>query len=533
MATRHRIDEAQYNLNQGDVEKYFNQITNIIEENSGVHDFKMISHDCSNTAAPFRSNAFTEFKLTDTAMDIVDISKGFITMKVSMDVLFLLEGSEQSALKTIPPVFFIGFKSAAHIIEIYNVFINGVMTNCKQNKSKHEQVITYNSKARSEKIARPGMYSPHENVQEMSECVCGAYLNPPAIENINRTTTITFDIVIQVDDLLPFSAFQYFPRYLCGDFVLQLSASITQNMVFCLVDHTTAIQNANDMEFGPNKVAEINKYFPKKQSFDHRFHQCGDYVMTMDPYSDAEGKLCKLTIIPSNLIVHNAKSYVHGFNIKSEAKQNIANMFSDKNLVIPAQWVDHYTFSQLPSTTNIRTNLHVSMFNACQIIMTFPNSGNQLTVSRNPHLEAIQCQVSDRIVPDKFFSTLDKAHAEMILESLNLDSLFEPAKELVESLTKDRGFCNSWSLKIRDDSDYMLVINLERYGNGCFCDGITDINVPVNFQANYINSTRNPHYYDMTGELHAHNINLFIVSDAFWVFNEQGGQFIKDINARY
>ena len=255
--------------------------------------------------------------------------------------------------------------------------------------------------------------------------------------------------------------------------------------------------------------------------------------MTMDPYSDAEGKLCKLTIIPSNLIVHNAKSYVHGFNIKSEAKQNIANMFSDKNLVIPAQWVDHYTFSQLPSTTNIRTNLHVSMFNACQIIMTFPNSGNQLTVSRNPHLEAIQCQVSDRIVPDKFFSTLDKAHAEMILESLNLDSLFEPAKELVESLTKDRGFCNSWSLKIRDDSDYMLVINLEQYGNGCFCDGITDINFPVNFQANYINSTRNPHYYDVAGELHAHNINLFIVSDAFWVFNEQGGQFIKDINARY
>ena len=121
----------------------------------------------------------------------------------------------------------------------------------------------------------------------------------------------------------------------------------------------------------------------------------------------------------------------------------------------------------------------------------------------------------------------------MILESLNLDSLFEPAKELVESLTKDRGFCNSWSLKIRDDSDYMLVINLERYGNGCFCDGITDINVTVNFQANYINSTRNPHYYDNTGELHAHNINLFIVSDAFCVFNEQGGQFIKDINTRF
>ena len=509
--------------------KYFTQLSNIIEENSGVHDFKMISHDCSNTAAPFHSNAFTQFKLTDTAMDIVDISKGFITMKVAMDVLFLFQNAGSTS-KTIPPVFFIGFKSASHIVEIYNVFLNGVLTNCKQNKSKHEQLITYNSKSRSEKLARPGMYSPHENVQQMSDCVCGAYIAAPSYENINKATRITFDVVIQVDDLLPFSAFQYYPRFLCGDLDLQLSASLAQNMVFCQVDHKYAIMNSS---IEANKATEIGKYDPVSCTYDHRFHQCGDYCQVLDPYSNDAGKLCQCTIIPTNLTVEQAKSYVHGFNVKSECKQNISKMFSDKNLVIPAQWVDHYTFSQLPSTTNIRTNLHVSMFNACQIIMTFPNTGNQLTVSRNPHLEAIQCQVSDRIVPDKFFSTLDKAHAEMILESLNLDSLFEPAKELVESLTRDRRYNDSWTLKVNDDSDYMLVINLERYGNGCFCDGITDINVPVNFQANYINSTRNPHYYTEGGELHTHNINLFIVSDAFWVFNEHGGQFIKDISSKF
>ena len=173
------------------------------------------------------------------------------------------------------------------------------------------------------------------------------------------------------------------------------------------------------------------------------------------------------------------------------------------------------------------------MCNACQVILTFPNTSNQLTVSRNPHLEAIQCQVSDRIVPDKFFSTLDKAHSEMILESLNLDSLFTAPDELIEALTRNRGRCLDWSLKLKDDGDYMLVINLERFGNGCFCDGITERNVPVNFQANFINSNKNPHYYDEGGDFHPQNINLFVVSDAFWVCNEGGCKFIKDMATDY
>ena len=203
-------------------------------------------------------------------------------------------------------------------------------------------------------------------------------------------------------------------------------------------------------------------------------------------------------------------------------------MFGDKNLVIPAQWVDHYTFSQLPTTNSIRTNIQTALFNACQVILTFPNSANQLTVSRNPHLESIQCQISDRIIPDKFFSTFDKAHAEMIISNLNMDSLFSAPDELIEALTKQRTIGGT-DLRHNDDSDYMLVFNLERFGNGCFCDGLTDNPVPINFQANFIDGTQNPHYYESGSGLKQHNVNLFIVSDAFWVCNRNGCQFVKDI----
>ena len=538
MSTRHRIDNAIRNVPMGDVEKYFSQISNIIETNSGTHDCKMISHDCNNTAVPVHGGQFTRFKLTDQAMDIVDISKGYIMMKLEMDVQFdfdLTDVANPVDATHYKPVYFIGFKSASHIVEIYNVYSNGVLTACKQTKARHEQAITYNSKAKEERVGRPGMYSTHEKVREMSECVCGAYIRAPPLAERNKTQTITFDIVMQIDDLLPFSAFEYFPRFMVGDLELELSASLYQNMVFCAVPQSyTSVHTEANLISG----AEYSNIITSENFADYRFTQCGDYVKSVCPYKPeamptTTGIMSALfTIKPSNLVIREAKSYIHGFNIKSEAKQNIMNMFGDKNLVIPAQWIDHFTFSQLPTTNSIRTNIQTALFNACQAIITFPNSANQLTVSRNPHLESIQCQISDRIIPDKFFSTLDKAHSEMIIANLNMDSLFSAPDELIEALTKDRISSSAWSLKHKDDSDYMLVFNLERFGNGCFCDGVTDNPVPINFQANFMNGTNNPHYYN-NDRLLQHNLNLFIVSDAFWVCNRDGCQFIKDVATKF
>ena len=120
----------------------------------------------------------------------------------------------------------------------------------------------------------------------------------------------------------------------------------------------------------------------------------------------------------------------------------------------------------------------------------------------------------------------------MIIANLNMDSLFSAPDELIETLTRDRRE-HAYGTKYKDDSDYMLVFNLERFGNGCFCDGITDNPVPINFQANFMNGTTNPHYYTDDGKLLQQNINLFIVSDAFWVCNRNGCQFIKDVSTKF
>ena len=544
MATRHRIDNALKNISMGDVEKYFSELGNIIETNSGTHDCKIISHDCYNTAAPVHSNQFTRFKLTDQAMDIVDLSKGYIAATLEMDVMIsskngTYERTSSSSGKeaAFKQFFFIGFKSSAHIIDVYNVYSNGLLTNCKQTKARHEQFITYASKAKEERAGRPGMYSPHENVREMSECVCGAYIEMPTIVDIGKPVKITFDVVIQIDDLLPFSAMEYYPRFLTGDLELEISPSLTQNMVFCSISPMVAIDLGL---YNCSVPGYFNTFKGCDGRMDYKFHACGDYASAYLPYvsnsseeTGQELQILDFTLTPSNLKIVHAKSYIHGFNIKSQVKQNLTTMFADKNLVIPAQWVDHYTFSQLPTATSIRTNIQIGMFNATQAIITFPNTPNQLVVSQNPQLEAVQCQISDRIIPDKFFSTLDKAHAEMILESLNFDSMFTAPESLIEALTRKRQL-NQYDEPIcsgKDDSDYMMVFNLERFGSGCYCDGLTDNPVPINFQANFIDGTKNIHYYK-GNDFVPQNLNLFVVSDAFWVCNRNGCQFVKDIATR-
>ena len=546
MASRHRIAETVNESRMGDVEKFFEELSTVIDSNSGTHDFKIISSDCHAQSTPLYADGFTKFNLTETAVDIVDISKGYINMQIELDVTYQFKSlvSDVSGFddtnKANQITLFCGFKSGAHIINVYNVYSNGRLTSCQNSKAKYEQMVTYNSKAKEEKIARPGLYSPHSKVMEMSNCVCGQYFTIPVDKNIltSKTIHLTMDICIQVDDLLPFSAMSYYPRFLCGDLELELSPNLIQNMVFCPIPIETALYEQNydfstiDGATYSQLVTRINK------STDYRFTQCGDYARCYIMNVAADGASftqyfdTEVTLIPSNLCVKTAKSYVHGFNVKSETIANLRNKFANQNLVIPAQAVDWHSLTNLPTTSQIKANIHIPMNNCSQIAFTFPNSANQLTVTRNPHLEAVQCHINDRVIPDKFFSTLDNAHSEMILNALGMDTLFSASEELIEALTHNRGRYTTVTTRFKDDSDYMLLFSLERFGSGCFCDGMSGTNIPINLDANFMNSTENPHYYKrnletMSKDFLPHNINLLVISDAFWVCSQNGCEFVK------
>ena len=80
-----------------------------------------------------------------------------------------------------------------------------------------------------------------------------------------------------------------------------------------------------------------------------------------------------------------------------------------------------------------------------------------------------------------------------------------------------------------------MVFDLER-ASGCCSDGLSGSSIPINFQATYMYGEENPHYYEMVNgqkQLRRQNVDIYVISDSFFVFSPNGGQYIKDSNGAY
>lgn len=590
MSTSHRIDEIINGYPAGDVVDYFEHMNNLMQLNSGNNSYHMATHVCHTNAAPLANGQTqTHFYITDSGMDIVDISKGVISLKVSMDLEFRIGAQETNLINASKLYetyfrnccyFFIGFKSGSHIIKTYKIKSYGQAQDVEQTLSLAEQTITYNSKAASERASRPGLYSPHDEVLKMSDCVCGAYIQQPIIQGMTtKIPNVEFEVLIQVDDLLPFSGMTLYPQCICNELQLAIQCDIQKNMVFCPIPVETVFEKhmfTEEIALGTqfqsqfadgtgdssipsqistwlyNTTAIINT---QNMYTDFRFTQCGDYGqacvgvtteagLQKANVTDAQefaGNHVYYTIVPTKFSITQAESYVYGFGLKEQAKAALRATFK-KNGVIkcPAQWVDFHAYSQTSEGTGINANTNKSLFECDQIVMTFPNSDNQMTVTRNPHFETFHIKVGNRInVPDLNMSTCDRAFSEMTLSALNMDTLFAAPRSMINALTQNPNQRNDkyYGVKKEDDSDFMLVCDLERNGAGIYSDGVSGINVPIRFEATYLQGRNNPHYYEYDGNTGSYQLRkvspfIFTVSDACWLLTEAGPLFVKDANKR-
>ena len=98
MSTAHRISNALDVHPMGDLEKYFEFLSNMIEMNSGTNDYKMVTHDSYALSVPVPENQTTKFRITDSSMDIVDISQGYIVLTCEMTLNFSTKDRDASKL---------------------------------------------------------------------------------------------------------------------------------------------------------------------------------------------------------------------------------------------------------------------------------------------------------------------------------------------------------------------------------------------------------------------------------------------------
>lgn len=589
MSTRQLIDNIVCDYPMGDVEDYFEHMNTVSQLNSGNNSYHMATHVAHTAPAPLADGRQqTHFYLTDSSMDIVDISKGLISLKIKVDCEFRLGNQETELIgKTLYETyyrncayFFVGFKSGSHIIKHYSIKTYGQNNDCDQRLALQEQTIMYNCKAESERASRPGLYSPHDEVMKMSDCVCGCYIQQPILTGMTtKMAPLEFEVLIQVDDLAPLTGFKLYPQCICNELQLAIQCDIQKNMVFCpipidVVFEKRMFTEAVDLnkEFiaqfadgtGDNDKPSLISTFAynttairntQNMYTDFRFTQCGDYAkaclgVTADQAQQksnitAEGIMAGnrayYTIVPTHFSIEKAESYVYGFGLRETAKAHLLKIFKEHGAIkIPAQWIDATQFPQQPNTTNINANTNKSLFECDQIVLTFPNTDNQMTVSRNPHFQTFHVSIGNRInIPDLQMSTCEKNFTEMTLSALSLDTIFTAPKSLINALNQNPNQVNNkfYGVCKEDDSDFMIVCDLERGGAGIVNDGVSGINVPIRVDATYMQSTNNPHYFEYDGNNGTYNLrkvvpNLFTVSDACWLLTENGPIFVKDANKR-
>ena len=180
MSSSQRIQNAQKTIETGDVIKHFDSLQSIIQKNDGNHDFKTLASDCYGPNAPISLNTFTKFKITDQALDVINLDKGYLNLKVqytfSLDSMLDPAVDLPNADVVNNYYVFVGFKSSSQIIDQYRVYSNGRKTSCEQTKAIYETMATRLAKSNEEVISRPGMYTTFEKAITFDDCVAGVYI---------------------------------------------------------------------------------------------------------------------------------------------------------------------------------------------------------------------------------------------------------------------------------------------------------------------------------------------------------------------
>ena len=219
-----KITQALNNPQSGDITKYFEEIDKIIELNDGIHDNKVLSMECYDRPTPVGVNQYTKFHLTDASVDCVNIDKSFITATLTYKLNLALSNGNNVSFNATNIcnkwfMIFIGLKSASHLFDTYRIYVNHQQI-YSQTDSIYEQALVSAMKPKSE-MYRPHMYTMWEEAYKMNENVCGTYVKISDILS-KGYVDISFDVAIQVDDLLPFSGMSIFPSCVIGDIELEI-----------------------------------------------------------------------------------------------------------------------------------------------------------------------------------------------------------------------------------------------------------------------------------------------------------------------
>lgn len=486
------LREVQHDTIDGDVYQYFESLVDRIVSSGEASDTKFLSFDSSEPPCPIGPGQFTKLKLTDGSCKLTSFTSSFIKLRIktTLNISGLDFAHFDKALNDVlhgAPALFVGFKSGLHAIDHYRFYCDkGVGYVCEQSQAVHESTVTFFAKSQEEIEGDSGCYSTSEDIRMLSKNVCGQYISWGELKKTNgMNLPIEFDIIIKYDDFAPLQFFKTYPNGVCGNLQLEFKVNNFKNLVITQVPIETSLNYSqsvmSNLLAGVTLSGSANQDFinfitnPPKYCYQFQNIGNGTPFYFMIPWiGDSSPQYytfhrCDCNISTSQFDLLSAKSYVNGYNVKEEKINQIRDLLTTKKIYIPGQRIDQYSFSQLPTETNMSCNTTQSLINCSSIAFTFPRTPNELTCSFNPRCSAIQLQIDNKTYPDKPFSSYDFEFSNYILHNLMFDDLFRPNHSLMRALTG-----NSFHL---DDSNFMFVVATERLDSDPFVfDGISKDN---------------------------------------------------------
>lgn len=539
------LREVQHDTIDGDVYQYFESLVDRIVSSGEASDTKFLSFDSSEPPCPVGPGQFTKLKLTDGSCKLTSFTSSFIKLRIKTSITISgLDWTDYDAvLETTlinTPALFIGFKSGIHAIDHYRFYCDkGAGYVCEQSQAVHESAVTFFAKSQEEIEGDSGCYSTSEDIRAFNKNVCGQYITWGELKiNSNGNIPIEFDVIIKYDDFAPLQFFKTYPNGVCGNLQLEFKVNNFKNLVITQVPLETSLRVAfsQRQDIIPGIITtdhgqDAVNFISNPVNFSSQFQNIGNGTKFyfMIPFFDHEINppfytyhRCHCTISTGQFDLLSAKSYVNGYNVKDEKINQIRELLSTKKIYIPGQRIDQYSFSQLPTESNMSCNTTQSLVNCSSIAFTFPRSPNELTCSFNPRCSSIQLQIDNKTYPDKPFSTYDFEFSNYILHNLMYDDLFRPNHALIRGLIE-----TNFHL---DDSNFIFVAATERLDSDPFVfDGITKDNCFITLLGTF-----NPKKFIVPGletntdlESYSKCPNrqppiMFICQDTLWELSSEG-----------
>ena len=200
-----KITQALSDVLSDDITAYFNEVDKIIQLNDGIHDNKILSMECYDRPTPIQYNQYTKFHLTDAGVDWVNIDKSYITatmtyhMRLNQITTHTITSAATGQFEFYK--LFIGLKNASQNFDTYRIYINHNQI-YSQIDSIYEQTLVTSMKPKSE-MYRTNMYTMWDEAHKHIKNVCEVYV--PINTNLGQEFDITFEVAIQLDNLLPLS----------------------------------------------------------------------------------------------------------------------------------------------------------------------------------------------------------------------------------------------------------------------------------------------------------------------------------------